>query len=181
MTMRANWRLTLVALLVAPALLGCPAENFPNAIDAFQANVDAVVNNTNLTPQERREKLYELGLSPTAVNGLLRSVRLGNQFGGTLRSAYDKVVGGQYAALTPDEIQFYGDTARSTGTGTDFTITDAQAQAVADLFVAQNLNTAQQVDVFINTPGSDIPPTIPNDLLKKLFVEFDPALVVDQF
>lgn len=174
--------LALSVLLTASLLLGgCPPEDFPNALDGvLTVDIDEIRNNTNLTPQEKRTELLALGLTPAAVNGVLRTERLGNQYGGTLRTAYDKVIAEQFSAMTPDEIQFYGDAARETAQTEIDTINDTVAQIIADLFDEEQLDSLADVQAFLDDPASDIPPDIPDDLLQELFIDFDPQNVIDQ-
>ena len=181
--MYANWRTwsTIAACgLLLSGLLGCPSQNFPNAIDATLADVQAIVNDTALSLQQQRDKLAALGLSQTSINGILNGQRLGNQFGGTLQTAYDKVVAGHDSTLTPDEVQLYGDAAQKVSGGPNFTISDAAAAAVVDLFVEHKLNTSADVSAFLADPTQDTPAAIPANLLQQLFVEFDPTQVNSQ-
>lgn len=175
--MRFRWT-ALVAGLVA-GMWGCGLEFPPDAVGVNLTEVNRIRADTGLTPQERREQLRELGLSDSTINGLLRNERTGNQFGGTLRSAYDKVKVGTFTQLTPDEIQFYGDAARTAG-GPNFTLTDPQAQAIATFVRAQGLNTSDDVAAFLADPNNVVPDDVPAGVMQQLFVDFDEDEVLDQ-
>lgn len=161
------------------ALPGCPPSEFGDALPATVEDVNRIRNDTDLSAQAKREELRRLGLSETTINALLRTERTGNQFGGDLRSALARVQGGTFTALTPDEIQIYGDAAQVVNDSIA-TISDQQAQLIGQLFDDENLETADNVRDYLNDPGKEVPPDIPEDLLQTLFVDFDPAQVEDQ-
>lgn len=161
------------------AASGCGLTSAPDAIDSYTVDVDRIRNDTTLSAQQRRVQLRELGLTDTTINGLLRSERTGNQYGGDLRSAYDKVHGDTYNTMTPDEVQLFGDAARSAN-GPSFQFTDAQAQAIADLFRNQDLRSATDVTTYVNNPDVEIPDAIPDGALTQLFVDFDETEILDQ-
>ena len=133
---------------------GCGQTYYPDALDISEGQVNAIRNSETLEPQEMREALADYGISEVTINGLLASVRLANQFGGDLQSAYDKVVGGQLAEMTPDEIQFYGDATEAT------TITDSDAQSMVDFFEDNEIDTIDELQAFID-PDDD---GTPNDV-----------------
>lgn len=172
--MNMHRELILIAALVAPLLFGCPLEDFPNEIPAVQNQVDRIVDDTTLTPQEQRDALAALGLSATAINGLLDDVELGNQFGGTPRSAHDKVVAGTFTTLTPDEVQLYGDLVSGVVSGVSYQLTDQEAAAVVSLLNQEALNDATALAAFLDDPNSDIPPSIPDGFLEDVLVTADP-------
>lgn len=159
-------------------LTGCPPENFPAAIPFEQNDVNVILNNGELEAQEQRDALLELGLSPNSINGLLSSVRTGNQFGGTLTTALEKVRASRFTTLTPDEVQLYSDAAEEVDTTLSFTLSDVAALAVTDLFAAEGLNSAEDVLTFVDDPGNEVPSVIPEDFLQDVFVEFDPNSIV---
>lgn len=164
------------ALLLAcvPTLLAaaCGLTAFPAGISDLEA-VDRIRTDDNLTPVEAREALAELGFDEIAVNALLRDVRLGNQFGGDLASAFAKVDGQRLSELTPDEIQAYGDATATT------TYSDAEAQEIADLFAQTPLNSAAEVESFLDEPASVLSAGIDEQNLRAVFVDFDPQDVLD--
>ena len=174
----------LAGCLVAGALLamlvGCPPENFPNTISGNQDDVNAIVNDTDLSAQQQRDALLALGLTPSTINGLLSSERTGNQFGGTLSTAFDKVANDRFTSLTPDEVQLYSDAAEEANTALSFTLTDLEALAVTDLFAAESLNSSEEVLAFVNDANNEIPTNIPDDFLTDVFVDLDPNAIVDQ-
>ncbi|MBK8913250.1 MAG: hypothetical protein IPM64_01385 [Phycisphaerales bacterium] len=175
--MRRRWSMVLPALIAAA--WGCGLEFPPDAVGVNITEVNRIRADTSLSTQERREQLRELGLSDSTINGLLRNERTGNQFGGTLRSAYDKVKGGLFTQLTPDEIQFFGDAARTAG-GPNFTLTDPQAQAISTFVRSQGLNTSDDVAAFLGDPNNVVPDTVPAGVMQQLFVDFDEDEVLDQ-
>ncbi len=170
----------IVVATVVGVLGGCPSENFPNAVDATRNDVAGIVESDVLDAQEKREDLAQLGFSPAAINALLRGERTGNQFGGSLTTAFEDVRSGRYRALTPDEVQIYTDGASDADADVEFTLTDAQAQAVVDLFDRARIDTADELAAFLEDPASDVPNTIPDDLLESVFVDFDPNDLADQ-
>ncbi len=171
----------LCSAIVACATLlvgGCPPENYPTQSSVVQLDVEQIVNNNNLLPQEARDQLAALGFSPETINGLLADRDLANQFGGTGRTAYDKVVGGQLDQLTPDEIQIYASLATEANAGVNLQLDDAAAQAMADLLQENNLQTSDELAAFLDEPENVVPPTIPDGALRDLFVDFDPDLIL---
>lgn len=171
-------RCVLLGLLVL-TLGGCGLVSGPDDIGPNFDEVAAIVNNTDLSAQVRREQLRDLGINDTTINGLLQGERTGNQFGGDLRSAYAKVSGDSYATLTPDEIQIFGDAARTSG-GPNFTISDAAAQAIRVFFDDQGINNADDITSFLSDEDNIVPAAIPAGLLQQLFVDFDETEVLSQ-
>ena len=169
----------LTALLALGAV-GCGQRLYPDAADPVLLDVNAIVNNANLGGQEKRERLEELGLDALTINALLRDTRTANQFGGTLRTAYDKVSAGRLTQLSADEIQIFADAAREVSGGPSFNLTDEQAQAIVVVLGANNLSTSAQVEAFLDDPVNEVPSTVPANALKELFVDFDPDEVLDQ-
>jgi hypothetical protein len=161
---------------------GCPPENYDGLADATLAQVSAIVADTSLRPYEQRDALAALGFSPVTINGLLTGVRLGNQFGGNLRTAYDKVTGEQLDTLTPDEVQIWGVTATNVGEDLDYdSLTDAQAQAMSDFLADNALSTPEKLEAYLDDETNYVPAAIPDDSLRDLFVDFDPDLVIPEF
>lgn len=164
------------------ALCGCQPTGFPASVDATLDEIDRIVDNTDLSPQEKRSRLEALGLSPAVINGLLRDERTGNQFGGDLRSAVGKVVGAQFASLTPDEIQIYADEASAADGPLNVTLSDAQAQAIVSLFADENIQAAVDLDAFLDDPANvaGLPELITEDTLRDVFVDFDPTRLFER-
>lgn len=174
-------RIVAVVLVSVGAVLftcGCPPETFPNVVPATLTEINAVVNSTTLTAQQKRDQLTELGLVPETVNALLKNERLGNQYGGDLRSAYTTIIIPDFTLLSPDQVQVYDDAAGSLDPNLAFSITDAQAQAIVDLFAAYDIRTPDELTAFLDDPESVVPTTIPDNVLAPLFVDFDPALLL---
>ena len=179
MRVAVNGIATFVCLLALSS--GC---NFPlpNAWPATLTDVDAIRNDTDLTAQEKRAALEDLGFSPLAINGLLRTERLSNQYGGDLRTAYEKVVAEQFNKLTPDEVQIYADEASTVDTGFSYTLTDVQAQAIVDLFVGQEITSRVALSDLLDDPirVAALSTDIPDGVLNDVFVEFDSSQLLDQ-
>jgi hypothetical protein len=169
----------VLGLLIA-GTTGCPPENFPNMADATLSEVNEVVESDFLTPEEKRQALFELGISPAGANALLDGVRLANQFGGSLTSAYQKVTEARFSELTPDEIQYWGDAVREADDNVSDTVSDAQAQATANFFTNESIDSADELSDFLGSPTTDLSSDVSEGLLRALFVDFDPAGVVDQ-
>ncbi len=169
------------ALLWAATLLtGCPAENFQNKAPPTLQDINLIVKNTALTPQEQRTQLEALGLSDSTINAFLSSQQYGNQFGGTPRTTYDKVVGSAFTQLTPDEVQIYGQGASASDPNQQLSVslTDNEAQAVVDLFHDFNISSKDALSAWLDTPGNTPPSTIPTGVLRAVFVDFDPKFLV---
>jgi hypothetical protein len=168
------------ALTAALFLTGCSAP-LHDAYSATLLDVNPILNDTTLTPQQKRDQLEALGFSPTVINGLLRNVRTGNQFGGDLRTAYDKVTGGRLDELTPDEVQIYADEASSVSNDFSYTLSDEAAQDIVWVFQTHRLTTAAQLDAFLADPDNvlALPGDIPDGALEDIFVTFDPAELIE--
>ena len=178
--MRVLQTVCLGMLLSAALLLsGCPLDNYPTLAGEPNANItaiDRIRNNTNLTPQQQRQQLADLGFDAVTINALLSSVRLANQYGGDLRTAYTKVTSNQFNRMTPDEVQIYGDEATAVDpNGTlQISLTDPQAQAIVNLFTSANIQNKSDLSAYLADPANVIPSTIPANTLKPLFIDFDP-------
>jgi hypothetical protein len=174
-------RLVAVLLISIGAVLfvcGCPPETYPNVVPATLAEINPIVDSTTLTSQQQRLQLAALGLVPETINALLRSERTGNQYGGDLRTAYEKVIVPNFELLTPDEVQIYGDGASEADPNLSFSLTDSQAQAIVTLFADNALRTPDELSTFLADPATVLPTTIPDNTLTPLFVEFDPNLLL---
>ena len=115
------------------------------------------------------------------INALLTSERTANQYGGDLRSAYDKVKSERFNELTPDEVQLYGDEASDVDDGISFTLTDEQAQAIVDFFQDNSVATRNELIAFLDDPikVAGISSEIPSDVLNDLFIDFDPDALLE--
>lgn len=164
-----------VSLLVLAAVLtvGCPPENYPTLNSATLKQVDAIRNNSALTPNEKRQQLAALGFSPETINSLLRSERLANQFGGDLRSAYYKVVQPSFLSLTPDEIQVYSDEASRVDDTLNVGWSDVQATAVWEFFNNNYIESKDDLQAVLDS-GLEIPGDVTSNDLQGVFIDFDP-------
>jgi hypothetical protein len=153
---------------------GCPSSIYDtNSLSL--ATISAIADDDELTASEKRTQLEALELEPLIINALLIEERLANQFGGDIDSVTDKVVGGRYTELTPDEVQIFSDAANTVKSSLSSSLTDTEAQALVDFFNANNLNTATDVEVYIDDATNEIPANVPDNVLRELFVDFDPA------
>jgi hypothetical protein len=168
------------AILAGLLLVGCPAENYPNQVPATLTDINRIVNSTTLDPQEQRSELEALGVTDSTINAFLSSIRLANQYGGNLRSAYNKVVNGQFTSLTPDEVQIYGDQASlvDPNHALQVNLSDDEAQAVVNFFQDNNIPSKDALSAWLSEAGNTPPTTIPSGVLKALFVDFDPKLLL---
>ncbi len=168
----------MVILAAVLTLGGCPPEDYPQAAPTTMDVVNDVVDDGTLTAQEKREQLGELGLSPLVINQLLRDERFGNQFGGDLRSAYEKVTNNRLLALTPDEIQIYADGATQVDDDFNTSIADSEARPISQFFEEFGILSADELEAYLDTPGNTVPDAIPDGVLRTLFVDFDPDLLL---
>lgn len=150
------------------AILGCGQFNFESDLPITLEDLNALRSDTSLDPDEKRFALEDLGIDPVVINGLLRDQRLANQFGGNLTSAYGKVTAGTFSDLTPDEIQYYAETAA------DITYSDAEAQVIANFFADTGINDASALESFLDDPASFLDPDIDDQNLRAVFVDADP-------
>ncbi|MFO0838609.1 MAG: hypothetical protein U1D55_08760 [Phycisphaerae bacterium] len=171
---------TVIAILAGIFCAGCGANNLPADFTLTTVDVDRIVNDSTLTGAEKRDQLRAAGFSDTLINGLLRGDRTANQFGGTLRTAIEKVRDGQFAALTPDEVQLYGDAGAATGGPFTGSISDEAAAAVTQLFANQQFADKDQIKAFLDDPANEVSSAIPNNLLRQLFVDESPDDVQSQ-
>jgi hypothetical protein len=127
-----------------------------------------------------RTQLEDLGLDPSTINGLLQDKPLGNQFGGDLRTLYAKLTAPSFTELTPDELQIFASTASSVDDTLDADLNDEEAQAVVTLFKTYDLNSPEDLDAFLGDPANVVPPVIPDGVLRSLFIDFDPELLLPE-
>jgi hypothetical protein len=177
---RTTLRLIVLAPLALSAgvlalLLGCPPEDYASLLPPTLAEIKRIHDDPNLAAPEMRSRLTELGLDPVTINVIMQDKTLGNQFGGTLRTAYGKLVSGNFTALTPDEIQIYASQVNQVDSAISQQFTDAQAQALASLFQTNYLQNPTDVAAWLDTPGNFVPAVIPDGatVVRDLFVDFD--------
>ncbi len=164
-------RLLTIALLAA--LCGCGYQGTTGLLPPLLQDVDDIRNDNDLTAQEKREALLELGLDDVTINGILVTERTGNQFGGTLTTAFNKVVAETFTTLTPDEVQLYGDATATAN------FTDNDARDIVTLFGSENINTPDELTAFLDNPGVEIPEGIGVEDLRAVFVDTDPDALID--
>jgi hypothetical protein len=173
-------RIGLVVLAgLAAGLIGCDRQ-YPAQFPTTIQEVNEIVNDTDLTPQQKRERLEALGLTPVVINAVLRDDETGNQFGGDLTSAFAKIVQGRLNELTPDEVQIYAEAASEAPSGPNVSFSDDQAQLVVNLFVDNELRTLAEVEGYLSNESNELHGDLNRDRLTELFVEFDPNNVRDQ-
>jgi len=159
---------------------GCPPENYPNLAPATLADVDRIRNDDTLTAQEQRAQLAALGFSPLTINALLQDKPLANQFGGDLRSAYQKVVAPDFLALTPDEIQIYATKASEVDDALNVDWDDTAALNIRDLFAREDLSSADELAAFLDAFPGSVPTGVTVEELRSVFVDFDPDLLLTE-
>jgi len=171
---------TVATLLAVPLFLmgGCPPEEYDQLAPATMRVIDRIRNDDDLSATEKRAQLEELGLDPVVINALLKEERVANQYGGDLRTAYQKVTEPDLRKLTPDEVQIYGDEASEVDNTINLELTDEQAQAIVDLLRREDLISSADVREFMENPDNEVPSVIPDGALRKLFVDFDPELLL---
>ena len=188
MRIHSHWRIdmrglqkAIIGIATLALLLGACDVQLRNAFPATLKDVDEIRDNSSLTAQEKRTALVALGFSPTVINALLTDERTANQYGGDLRSAYDKVKGERFTELTPDEVQLYGDGAGDVDDGISFTLTDEQAQAIVDFFQNNSVAIRNELIAFLEDPikAATISSKIPANALNDLFVDFDPDALLE--
>ena len=153
-----------ICLLVILALAGCGLRRFEHSPGTFLENVEDVRTDASLTPQEKRDSLRAMGLSDEIINGVLREERLGNQFGGDLRTAIDKVLDSQLASLTPDETQAYADATEAPQ------VSDADAQQIVNLFEEVGLDSVTELEAFLDVPNQDVP-GVDEEVVRTIFID----------
>lgn len=148
-------------------VFGCGYTDLGGELQVSIPDVQAIQDNTNLDAQEKRDQLAALGFEQPTINALLRDERLGNQFGGTLETAIAKVEGNALRALTPDEVQHYGDATGVT------TFSDDAAYAIAEFFSDRGFLTLAELEADLDDPGTEVPPEIDETDLRGVFLETD--------
>ncbi len=179
---RKRFLATTLAAIGVMVGAGCGQPCYPDALDVTFEQVDLIRNSDTLEPQEMRDALAEYGLDPVTINGLLREIRLANQFGAEysppLRCAYDKVTGNQLSSMTPDEVQYYGDATDQV------TLEDAEAQAIVDLFQdlfpEDSADWQTELEEFLDDPASELPDGIDELNLRSVFVDTSTDYVRDK-
>ena len=103
-------------------------------------------------PQVRKSILTVVAATLIVLTSCMASSdRLSNQGGGTILSAVAKVASDDLTSLTPDEIQLLAEGAEDLLPDVDLPpLTDEQAQAVADVLDEFNLDSLDDVAVFID-------------------------------
>ena len=144
--------------------VGCTQTFYPDALGVSQERVNEIRNSETLEPQEMRQLLAEYDIDEVTINGLLATVRLANQYGGDLQSAYDKVVDGQMSQMTPDEVQFYGDATDQT------TYEDAEAYAIVNFFIDNDIDTIDELTDFLDDHEDLVPDEIDVTNLRSVFI-----------
>lgn len=179
--MRNLIMLVALATLVAALPAGCPSDSsFEDAAPAHLSGVNAIVNDTALSPQQKRAALAGEGLDENVINAVMITIRLGNQFGGDARTAYDKVTSGRLDEMTPDEVQAYSDEASRVGDLTNFSITDAEGQRTVLFFQDFDITTRAELSAYLAGTLNVQPNGLPDDFLNTIFVDFDPELLVPE-
>lgn len=161
-----SWAIAFVLPAALP-LCGCGQTNFDSDISNLD-RVAAIRDNANLTGDEKRQELRDLGFDDVNINGLLRSDRTANQFGGTAETGLNKVADGLLNTMTPDEIQLYGDLVG------EATFSDAQAQELLNLLVLNGLATRDQLKTFLEDNDIDSPAGLEVGEIQATFVDADP-------
>lgn len=166
--------LAVLGLIVVP-LAGCLPELYPDTTPATLREINRIRNDTSLTAQQKRTALEALGITPLTINGLLRSERTANQFGGTLRTAYNKVVEPDLRKLTPDEVQLYGDGASEVSSTINVAFTDTAALAIVEFLRAEDLQTPTELAAFLDDSNNTVPARVDIANLRAVFVNFTPT------
>lgn len=154
-------------------LTACGAQDLETFLGTTLDQVDDIRNDTALEPQEKRDALAALGIDPVTINGILRSVQFGNQFGGTLTTAFNKIVNGEMTTLTPDEVQIYAD---ETGAGT---FSDDAAQKLVRFFADNGIWTRESLGEALDDPTIEFVSGLSKDTVRAVFVDFDPDDLIE--
>jgi hypothetical protein len=172
----------VLSLGVMLLLVGCPPEDYATLLPPTLPEIKRIHDDPNMPVAEMRSRLAELGLDPVTINALLQDKPLGNQFGGTLRTAYEKLVAPDFTALTPDEIQLFALQASQIDTTLNVQFTDEQAQALVVWFRDNSLFSPQDVTTYLDTPGNSAPSVITDEdqVIRSLFVDFDFSLLLPE-
>ncbi len=177
-----NLRSHLILGATLLALVGGCNGPLSDSLPTTLIQVNAILTDSTLSGEVKRARLAELGFTPAQIDTFLTNERTANQGGGNLRTAYDKVVNSQLNQLTPDEIQLYADAAKVADSTISFTLSDQNAQAIADLFQSNAIASKDQLSAFLDDPAEavTIPSTVPDGSLKAVFVTLDPTLLNEQ-
>lgn len=169
------WLLISFVGLFTIALAGGCSPPIDDALGVPLEQVEAIRDNEDMTSAEKRVALENLGLTPRAINGVLVGERTANQYGGTLRSSYEKFVNGQLDELTPDELQLYSDTASEFDPQFGQDIGDADAAAIVQFFRDNGIQTRDDLAAFLDDPANvfELPEGYSVLEMSGLFVEFD--------
>ncbi len=175
----------MVPVLIAPVLFvlsGCMMLTPDSAFPTTMIETNRIVNDDALTAQEKRVQLRDLGLSDDAIDALLRDDSTGNQGGGDLRTAFDKITSGGFDELTPDEIQTYADEASQVDAAIDLSFRDEVARLIANLFMDEGISNATALGAFLDDPMNValLPQDVQADDLRALFIDFDPNTVLER-
>lgn len=171
--MVTNRKLTFTVFGLSLAwLAACGQQHFPAALGLSLEDMNEIRTDSSLSAQEKREQLREMGVGDVQINGILRGETFGNQFGGTLETAFAKVDGGSFASMTPDEVQLYSDAV-------SVNFSDAEAQATVGFFVTEPINNAEELTAFLDNPGNELDPAIVETELRTVFIDTDPDDLID--
>jgi hypothetical protein len=176
----ATLSLAATVLLMLAPLAGCSTVTVGAAVNSTIGDTNTIVQAGNLTAQEKRDLLTELGYTQVEINGLLRTDRIGNQFGGDLTSAYEKAAAGQLSTLTPDEVQIYADGASAADPDVGTSFDDNEARLIVDLFNEYDLNTGEELGEFFDDSPELVPEGLDAEDLRTVFVDFDPDDLRDE-
>jgi len=177
--MLARWHTSwLLGAALLAACCSCAPTTFVNSFPPTLEEVNRIRDDNTLSASEKRDRLVALGLDPLTINAVLQAMPRGNQFGGSPRSAWDKVSLGELDQMTPDEVQLYGDVVSAASEFLDLDLTDAEAQGCVDLFTEQDIQTRDELSSYLANPDNPIPSTIAREILVDLFVDTDPRDVI---
>lgn len=155
-------------------LIACGAQNLDTFLGgATLDQVDDIRNDVALEPQEKRDALAGLGFDDVTINGILRAVEFGNQFGGTITTAFNKVVNGEMATLTPDEVQIYAD---ESGAGS---FSDDAARRLVEFFADNGVTTRESLGAVLDDPAVEFVSGLSEDTVRAVFVDFDPDDLIE--
>lgn len=169
-------RFQIVGAACAAAVLlltACGAQDLDTFLGTTLDQVDDIRNDVTLEPQDKRDALAALGIDEVTINGILRSEQFGNQFGGTLTTAFNKVVNGEMATMTPDEIQIYAD---ETGAGT---FSDDAGQKLTNFFADNGITTRESLGEALDDPTIEFISGLSEETVRAVFVDFDPDDLIE--
>jgi hypothetical protein len=159
----------ILALVQGGSLLGV---ELPFELTAAQADAIATfLHDNDINNEDDLEAILDqLFSDPSSIvvpDGLLEifladvpssagTERTTNQGGGTLITAVEKVLDGEASTLTPDEIQVVVD-KRTEGDAHPQELTDAQAQAISDFLVLNEIDTVDEWNAVHDAGTATIP------------------------